>query len=268
MSPRVFLSVLGVEARRRMSYRLDFWIQALVGFLAEFGVVWFLWDALYRESGKASLEGYDFRGMVLYQATILLLGKLVRGPEFEGAISNDIYDGGLSRYLIYPTRYFGFKYAQHLGSMAPTLLQGALFGVWFPLLLGWPEGAGPVAALGAAGAVLGANLLYFLLAYPLQGVAFWADNVWSLTVAQRLVASLLGGVLLPLALFPPATRDALWLTPFPYLFAFPVETLFGRVGLLEWLRGMAVQAFWCVVFAYAGRAVFRRGELQYSGVGM
>jgi ABC-2 type transport system permease protein len=268
MSPRVFASVFGVEARRRMGYRADFWIQSLVGFLAEFGVVWFLWDALYRESGKGSLEGYDFRAMVLYQASILLLGKLVRGPEFEGAISNDVYDGSLSRYLLYPTPYFGFKYAQHLGSMAPALLQAVLFGAWFPLFFGWPEGASLFAALGAAVAVLGANLLYFLLAYPLQGVAFWAENVWSLTVAQRLVASLLGGVLLPLALFPPAARGALWFTPFPYLFAFPVETLFGRVGLLEWLRGMAAQGLWCLVFACVGRAVFRRGEMRYSGVGM
>ena len=35
----------------------------------------------------------------------------------------EIYEGTLTRYLLFPTQYLPFKYAQHLGQMVPGLLQ-------------------------------------------------------------------------------------------------------------------------------------------------
>jgi ABC-2 type transport system permease protein len=140
MRPGVLLRIAGVETRKRMSYRADFWINACVGFLAEFGVIWFLWRALYWSRGVSAIEGYTLQGMILYQVAVILIGKVVRGPEFEGAVSQDIYDGALSRYLLYPVDYAACKYAQNLGSLLPMLLQMALFGALFPLALGVPEG--------------------------------------------------------------------------------------------------------------------------------
>ena len=39
-----------------------------------------------------------------------------------------------------------------------------------------------------------------------KAVAFWADNVWSLMVTQRFVSALLGGAMLPLAVFPESAQ--------------------------------------------------------------
>ncbi len=268
MRARLFLQIASVEARRRLSYRADFWITSAAGFLVEFGALYFLWHAMYRNA--LQVGGWTLDAMVFYQAAVLLLGKLVRGPEFEGVISQDIYEGGLNRYLVYPLGYLRFKYAQHLGSLLPAALQFVLFGGSFLLFLDLPEGSGvTLAGLGMAlGAVAVANLLHFLMSFPLQAVAFWADNVWSLTVAMRLITALLGGILVPLALFPGWARDLLAWTPFPHLFAIPAETLLGRIGPAEWARGLLVGLGWCAAFAAAGRAVWRRGDLQYSGVGI
>ncbi|MGH7163473.1 MAG: ABC transporter permease [Planctomycetota bacterium] len=270
MSPRLFLHAMSVEARKRMSYRADFWITAVAGFAAEFGVAWFLWRAVFAATGESTIGGYSRDGMVLYYVAVTLLGKLVRGPEYEGVISQDIYDGGLSRYLLYPASYFAFKYAQLLGALLPAFLQFVLFGVWFPLFMGAPDDVSLSAASLAMGfgATLAANLLHFLLTVPIQAVAFWADNVWSLSVALRFVAGLLGGSLLPLSVFSPWARDALAWLPFPLLFDFPANSLLGRLSPEAWARGMALAGLWAVVFAALGRAVWRRGDLRYTGVGM
>ncbi|MGQ0614371.1 MAG: ABC transporter permease [Planctomycetaceae bacterium] len=268
MRARLFLQIASVEARRRMSYRVDFWITSALGFLVEFGALYFLWRAMFLSAPQ--MGGWTFEAVILYQVAVVLLGKLVRGPEFEGVISQDIYEGGLNRYLVYPLGYLRFKYAQHVGSLLPAALQLVLFGGWFLLFLDPPEGSGvtPGSLAMALGAVAAGNLLHFLMSFPLQAVAFWADNVWSLTVAMRLVTALLGGVMVPLALFPGWARDLLAWTPFPSLFALPAETLLGRVGAAEWARGLLVGLAWCAAFAAAGRAVWRRGDLQYSGVGI
>jgi ABC-2 type transport system permease protein len=270
VTPRLFFRICSIEARTRMSYRVDFWLNTVVGLLAQFGLVYFLWDAMFRESGVERIGGYTFDGMVVYYLAVILLGKLVRGREFEGAISTDIYEGGLNRYIVFPAPYFPFKYAQHLGAMLPAVFQFVLFGVLVLLVVGVPEALMPTPAsvvLALTAAALG-NLLHLLLSIPIQSVAFWADNVWSLDVAKRFAISLLGGFMLPLSVFPEWAQEALRFTPFPYLFSFPALTLLGQVTLAEWALGMCVCLGWCCLFALLARVVWRRGQLRYTGVGI
>lgn len=270
MSPRLFLRIASTEARKRLSYRADFWIQSLGVLAIEAGIYWFLWHAVFRESGRVEVGGFSLHGMILYSLAAMLLARAVRGLEFEHAISQDIYDGGLNRYIVYPTPYFGFKYAQHLGGTLPVLVQLVAFGATFPFLVGLDPtmAVTPASAAMAVVSLAVANLLYFLIAYPVQGVAFWAENVWSLIVTQRLVTALLGGAMLPLTLFPDEVRAVLEASPFPSLFWVPVTTLLGRVEPLEWLRNLAFALAWCAALAVLGRAVFRRGALRYTGVGI
>jgi ABC-2 type transport system permease protein len=118
------------------------------------------------------------------------------------------------------------------------------------------------------GAVLAANVLHFLISWPVQAIAFWADNVWSLTVAQRITTSLLGGAMVPLSAFPGWAEGALRALPFQYLYAFPAEAFLGRVSFAAWVEGMLVCAAWCAGLALCGRVVWARGRLRYTGVGM
>jgi len=262
--------VASLEARKAMSYRADFWINVVVSFFAQLGVVWFLWTAIFATTGKAEIGGFSLPGMLQYYVLVILLGKLVRGPEMEGGVSQDIYDGGLSRYLLYPVSYWGFKYAQHLGALLPAVAQLVLFLLLLPLAPGGVgelhAGAGDV--LLAAVAVLTGNLLYWLIQLPLQSVAFWADNVWSLSVLLRFVSGLLGGHMLPLDLFPPAARAVLDWLPFRFLYDLPVSLVLGRMEGAEATRALAVCLGWCVVLYGVSRLVWRKGERSYTGVGM
>jgi ABC-2 type transport system permease protein len=265
---RLFWSIAGVEARKRMSYRVDFWINAVVGFVTELGVAWFIVLAMF--AGNDHVGGFTRDGMVLYFVAVILAARLVRSADMEWAIADDIYQGALSRYLLYPVNYGLLKYATQIGALLPAIVQVILFGAWVPFVLGIPEGVRitPATAAMSLGALAAANLLHFMSCLPLQLVAFWADNCWSLLVAHRIVAGLLGGLLLPLAVFPAWSQSALAALPFRYLFAFPVDVLLGRVGPADYGLGIAIALGWCGVFAAISAAVWRRGTLQYTGVGM
>lgn len=270
MSPRLFLDVVLIEARTRMSYRVDFWINAVVGFGIQVLLAWFLWAAVFRESGATRIAGYDLPAMLLYFVAAVLYGQIVRGPELAAGVSTDIYDGGLNRYLVFPASYFLVKYAQGLGSLAPALIQLVLLGSLFPLLVTSEAGVAVTAGTVAMSLVTAsaANLLYFVMSFPLQCVAFWADNVWSLSVALRLVSGLLGGFLLPLAVFPEAAQPLLRWLPFRFFYDEPVGVLLGRVGVGAWLEGLGLCLAWTALLLLPARAVWRRGTLQYSGIGM
>ena len=87
MNARLFLHIASVEARKRMSYRIDFWINTLFGFLAEFGVHFFLALALFAESGSTQIRGFAQPDLVVYFVTVLLIQKIVMGPDFGGHVS-------------------------------------------------------------------------------------------------------------------------------------------------------------------------------------
>ena len=265
---RVFWSMVGIQARKRMAYRTDFWINSIVAFLAELGVAYFIVAAMFSRSDHVG--EFSRRGMLLYYVAVILIGKVVRSNDMEHVIAGDIYDGSLSRYLVYPTSFFLMKYATQVGSLVPSLVQIGLFGAWVPFVLGVPEGLHitPWTVAMCVVALWLGNALHFLVTYPIELVSFWADNCWSLMVLHRIVAGLLGGVLLPLTLFPAWSQKALTILPFRYMFAFPVDALLGRVTPIDFLHGVSIALGWCGIMACISAIVWRRGTLQYTGVGM
>lgn len=253
-----------------MSYRLDFWLNTVVAFATEMGIAWFLWQAMFRESGKTQIAGFDLQAMVLYYLTVILIGRIIRGRQFEGAISHDIYEGGLNRYLVFPVAYLPFKYAQRLGGLAPALVQVVLFGTLAPLVLVISPELRPTAVTFgmAVGAVMVSHLLHFLIDATIHLVAFWADNVWSLDVANWFVTSLLGGFMVPLAVFPEWAQEGLRWLPFHLFFDFPARVLMGQVSVAEWGRGIGLALVWSAIVLACQRLVWRRGRLKYTGVGI
>ena len=270
MRPRLFWNIFSVEARKRLSYRADFWINSIGGIAVNFSVSWFLAHALFAASGQPSLGGYTPRGLVMYYVFAILMGRIVQSNDMQLGIPQDIYEGSLTRYLLYPVSYRSVKFAEQLGSLAPQIVQLTLFGILALLIFGVPDEMHitPASVAMALVALALANFLHYLILFPIQAVAFWADNVWSLLVAERFLVSLLGGMMLPLDLFPPWARDVLAWLPFPYLYSVPVRTLMGRVGVAEWAMGLVIAALWCGVAALVGKWIWRRGDLQYTGVGI
>ena len=269
MRPRLYLHVLGLETRKLMSYRVDFWISAGVSFGVQLLLMHFLWTAVFAATGAEAVGGRRFEDLMAYGLLVILLGKIVWGFDVEGGLSQEIYDGAYTRYLVYPANYPAFKYAQQLGTLLPALVQLALFGALAPLLVpveGFRITASSL-AMGAGALALG-HLLHFLLVYPVQAVAFWADNVWSLMVMVRMSAHLLGGYLLPLDLYPAWAQEALAWLPFRFLFYVPAQALLGGMGWSDWAREMSLGAGWCLALAAFGRAVWRRGDMRYTGVGI
>lgn len=261
--------VLGLELKKAFSYRLNFWVSFLMGTATDITVSYFLWLSVFAYQNAPQIEGFTFRGLMFYSLFASFAGKIARGSDY-GYISTDIYDGGLTRYLLYPISFFAYKYVTHLTQQFLAIIQlmialGGLF-----LLLGAPPeqniSLGSVVA-GCATSVL-AGYAVFTLMSCLEMIAFWQDVVWNLMVMLRFAMSLLGGGLIPLALFPEWGRKLVELTPFPTLISFPARTFLGAVTLEEWGHSALILFFWSVLLTLLARAIWARGTRRYSGVGL
>ncbi len=256
-----------IEVKKILSYRMEFWAGFLGNFLTQFGVAFFLWKAIFLLKGGEEVMGYQFGPLMMYYLLIPLIDRCVQGQE-GGGVSSEIYDGGLSRYLIYPVNYFQMKFMEQLAQASVFFgqLVLALFLVWIfssqTISLTLP-------ILGKSAIVIFvAGILHFTIYLNLEMVAFWADNVWSLSVLNRMVTNFLGGGLIPLAFFPEQARKVLEILPFSHLISFPVRCVLGQVNTEEWIRGIAITLIWSSIFGLSAAWAWRKGLRQYAGVGI
>jgi ABC-2 type transport system permease protein len=253
--------------QRLVTYRAEFWLGFLGSLASQFVVAFFLWRAIFAARGADSIQGYTFGGLMLYYLLVPLIERVAHVPEMTG-FSGEIYDGGLSRYLLYPVPYFRIKYAANLAQSTVFLGQLALVLGAYSLFLGRPAGLTAQSLLQALAALWASATLCFFLSAAVEMIAFWADNVWSLWILVRLGTSLLGGGMIPLAFFPGWARAVLEWLPFGRLISFPIRCLLGQVGWMEWLAGIGLGFGWAGIFGAVTALLWRRGLRSYAGVGI
>ena len=270
MRTGLLLYFCSLQLRKSMSYRVDFWVKTVLNTLIGLGLVWYLWSSIFSSTGQQSYGGYTLPGMMLYYVLMMITMRFTQLRIGEMDLAEEIYNGSLSRYLVYPVRYLPIKYAQQMGGLVDVLLQALIAAIVLWLLFPHDELAAVTAAnvIRALPALALGSLLAFLLYLPLQLVAFWADNVWSLVLLARFAAGLLGGGLLPLTLFPEASTRVLRLLPPALLYDFPVATMMGRIDTQQYLLSLASSLGWILLLGFVSHFVWRRGLLQYTGVGI
>lgn len=267
--PRWLIQVLSTEIRKILAYRFDFWLQFVVSIFAHVGVAFFLWRAVFDYKNAETMQGYSFHGLMFYYLLVPLVGKIINGPGM-GLVAKDIYNGTLTRYLVYPVSFFKYKYVQFFANSIIFIVQFFLTVFIFLLLFGLP---GDVSftftsiCMGIA-ALLFSGVLSFLINTSIEMLAFWADNVWSLLVMIRFSVSLIGGGMIPLAFFPGFWEKILHLLPFPYLASFPIQCFLGKVTAAAWVRGLGITGLWSSLIVVFMFFIWNRGKYRYTGVGI
>jgi ABC-2 type transport system permease protein len=142
----------------------------------------------------------------------------------------------------------------------------AVFLIFFKLP--YDTGFGPSDFILCLAGIFIAGILFYLMMSLVEMAAFWAENVWSLLVMLRFTVMFLGGVMVPISLFPDWLIQILKFTPFPYLVSFQVRTLIGQMSYELWFEGIAVLTIWIFIFAALNRVVLGLGLKRYTGVGI
>ena len=266
---RLWRVVLSIELRKTFSYRVDFWLKFLGALAANVAAAYFVWSAIFSRTGKTEIGGYTMPALILYYVLTPLIENISRSAE-GSQVSDDIYSGGLTKFIVYPASFFGFKYVSSLASAVVGVVQLLAIVGFYLVFVGLPPEVAMTPLSFAAGIVvaLAAGVLNFLIAAAMNQVAFWADRVWSLNVMMMFCVRMLGGAMLPLTMLPAQMQAVNRFLPFAYLVSFPVRTMMGQASLGEIGEGLAAIALWSLAMAAANRWIWGRGAHKYTGVGI
>ncbi|HEU5416739.1 MAG TPA: ABC-2 family transporter protein [Streptosporangiaceae bacterium] len=255
---RVYWRLLAAGFRRQSAYRLA----ALGGLVANltFGLlkVAVLFATVRAAGGE--LHGYDTASMSTY---VWLSQGMLGSVNLTGRtdLALRVKDGQVAVDFLRPVDLQAATVATEAGGALfaliprglPSVLLGAVTaGISLPAsFVFYP--------LGAVSLVLGI-VISAATARLIAVAGFWLVETRGLQILYMLASGFLGGLFVPIALFPPWLRAAAAATPFPSVMMYPIDVLSGTGGAGNAARLVLVQAGWLAGVAAAGQLLTRAGR--------
>ncbi|TLS50976.1 ABC transporter permease [Paenibacillus antri] len=246
---RKYPAVTRITLKNSFAYVADFFVRT-VFLIVILYIFMQLWSATYAGEGEPSIAGYTFSDMVWYlivsEAITLAL------PSLSAIVEQDVKSGDVAYRLTKPMHYVGYYFAWYNADvglrLGINLLVGGALGL---LVFGVPDfGYGWLAfAVVAVGAIAVSFLLNMIVAL----CAFWVEETTGLEFVYKKLLFTVGGMLMPLEMFPLWLQDVCKWLPFQAVLYFPASTvtsfepskLFGMLAVQwGWVAALAGIVFW------------------------
>lgn len=265
---KIYYYAFLMEIRKVLAYRFDFWINFIGQTFFKLILSVYLWKNIFEASGKTIINGYNFDRIVLYYIVTTIIFK-VQQSGIIGTISNEIYNGTLNKFLLYPINFFLFKISTFLGNAIIYLFQlGIILYLYYNFYSDSAFKPDIYFSLFFVLTIILGGILYFYMNAICELIAFWADNIWSLGVMLRMSTAFFAGVMVPISFFPGWALKLLKYSPYPYLIDLPMKIFFQNTTYDQLLRGIIAQISWIFIFAIISKLIWIKGRYKYTGVGI
>ncbi|UUZ89716.1 ABC-2 family transporter protein [Paenibacillus sp. P25] len=257
-----YYAVGRISIRDHLAYVTDFLIRSVFLIIIMY-IFMQLWQTTYQGEGTDLIAGYSFRQMIWY---ILLAEALTMAfPSLSLRIEEEVKSGDVGYKLTRPLSYIGYHYMAYLSEVYVRLAVNLAVG----LALGWAAFGFPLTGAGwAAFAVLslGSVTVNFMLNMALSLCAFWVEETRGLEFVYHKLLFTVGGMLMPLELFPEALQQVCRWSPFQAVLYFPSRAAV-RWEDVQLLPMLAVQWGWAAALTLVAALIYRLGvrKLHLNG---
>lgn len=263
----MYKQVFKLGFRKSYEYRTNFYM-GFVSLIFPLTIQYFMWAGLFRASEDGTVFQYSFAQMLEYAVFASLVTKII-SSSFVYEISNDIMQGGLSKYLVKPISYFSYHLMNYMGEKSATVLSSLFIIVafWAGFAL-WGGSALPMMQLllFLLSLTLG-MFLNFIIFYGVCSMGFWMINAGGAIFVITLVGTIVSGGIFPLDIFGSEIQFMLHLLPFPYTSYFPISILCGTISGKQIAEGLMLQMFWIGLTFLIAKAVWKIGLKRFAAVG-
>lgn len=218
-----------------------------------------LWTLVYATAESASVGGLTFAQMLWY--LVVTEAIYMSSPRVWAEVDQDVRTGRLAVQLVYPISYTLAHLSRSIGERLVRFSMNFGIGAVVALVLVGPI---PIRVSGLAMFMLAlpaAFLLDFLGMFLVGLCAFWLENTSGLALIYSRIVGMLGGVFLPIEIYPPKWQPVLRILPFAGMLSAPARMFVSpNVVLLRdvvVLQGAALLIYAAVV-ATVQRVALRR----------
>jgi ABC-2 type transport system permease protein len=184
-----------------------------------------LWRATYAGQPSSVIGGFTLPQMLWYLAITESL--ILSRPGVNRLVDAEVRTGDIAYTLLRPYAYGGYRLMAYLAERLLRFATLMTIGVLLATLYVGPVPLRAQDIAGALAALLLASLLDFLGAFGIGLLAFWTEDTSSIGLLYDRMVMLLGGMLLPLELFPEPLGTIARALPFSTLIYGPARLALG-----------------------------------------
>jgi ABC-2 type transport system permease protein len=206
----------------------------------------------------------DQPGISTYFVALLAVQLLTVSYEYH-TVSMGIYDGSLNDWLLRPHQVVLSALGENIAMRIWHLCIGMPILVVVAIVADVTLETSDVIA--ATPAFVIAGILRFLFTYALALSALWGQQAGGVTELGSTMIFLLGGMAVPISLFPERFRPLGEALPFRAMLGFPAEVASGQLDTSEVIAGYGWQALWLAVLVPVTSWTWRLGVQRYTALG-
>lgn len=250
-----YMKIMSISLSDSLVYVFDF-VGRSIFFFVIMLIFLYLWSAIFSGDGT-KIDGFTLESMIWY----LLVTETIAlsGSRYYAEISRDVKTGNVAYMLNKPYNYVIYQFANQFAKVLLNLVKHGILAVIIGLLyvgplLGFKLISLPMIIM----AVLLGSAIDFFINFALALTAFWVEeNMPFRWIYQKLVF-VLGGMLLPIDMFPGMVKDiARWL-PFSYVTYAPAK-LAVDFSVGNFLSVFAIQIVYLLIAIGVALLVFKKG---------
>lgn len=252
-----YLAVLRMSVANNLAYWNEFLFRGIFLVLIVFVFVQ-LWNVTYGVLGATTIGGFTLAQIVWYFAFAEAI--VLSTPQTRAKIDNEVKTGGLAYQLNKPYHYVLYLASDAAGERLVRFALNMVIGITLALLFVGPI---PFSAVGLAGTALivaGAFALDFL-GYTMIGLlSFWVEDTYAFNLIYSRLVMLLGGMMIPLNVFPEPLASIATALPFSYMIYGPSRMWVNPTP--EFFVEMLVKLTIALLVAGAATAMLYRAGLK------
>ncbi|MCC2685017.1 MAG: hypothetical protein K0R75_1916 [Paenibacillaceae bacterium] len=251
-----------ITLRNQLAYVVDFLVRSLFLLLILY-IFLQLWRTTYAGEGTATIAGYSFRQLMWY--LVVTESMTLACPSLCTKLEEEVKSGDVAIKLVRPIHFIAFHYTEYMSEVAIRFTVNSVLGGMLGLaVLGPPEHA--IGFLWLPVVAFAGFTLNFMLGMTIALSAFWVEETRGLEFVYNKFLFTVGGMLMPIELFPEALQHVVRWLPLQGVVYAPAKTAvaFDSVDVPSLLL---MQAGWIVVFGLIAAAVYLRGvkKLNVNG---
>lgn len=257
---KIYLPFALNEFKRQMAYKGAFYLFIFISLFGSF-ISYYLWMAIYGNSGTNTLGGLTQDEMVIYVFMVYVTSSVVT-ISIADWVSDDVVKGTVAMHLIKPIDYRMSLIVRAAGNMMYRFWMPAVF-IWIGLEVY------KVYALGMSItpwqnilcfviSCIMSFFIYVLFDFCFGMVAFFTTYIFGMLMAKEALLSFLTGQLIPLGFFPEAIQKVFEFLPFSSMIYTPVMIYLGKYtgGTLVFV--LLRQAVWVLLLYVLGSLIWKQ----------
>lgn len=250
-----YLEVLRVNVQNQLVYLMDFVFRSLFLIIILF-IFAHLWEFAYRSAKLTSVSGYTFPEMIWYFmfAEVIVLSH----PHVQLRIDLEVKQGNIAYALTKPYSYVIYHYFFYLSEVLVRTLVNLVIGcTMVGLLVGQPPFRAesiPYLAI----CLLFSSAIDFCISMGIGLLAFWIEDTRSVQFIYQKLLFILGGMLLPIEVFPTFVQRLAYYLPLRFIVHGPAR-MFVKFDLNQWTWLATSQLLWLVALGTILTGLYRKG---------